>query len=285
MHKVLVSVVLFKNRPEQIASLIKSLSGCRGVELKLVFVDNSPDNRLCSHIPSHMIYHFVGRNLGFGKAHNLAFQQYTSDADFFLVLNPDVELEPNTLSKLTQFMSNNPKVGLCAPLVRNVDGTVQNSYKLLPSPLDLILRRFLPDSEWSKIRNRRYELSDLKLDNPVAVPVLSGCFLLFKSFVFERLNGFDPRFFMYVEDVDICRRARHFGSVVLFPNCHITHEHQKGSFKNFRLLSYHCRSALQYFFKWGWFFDLHRQKINEQALSYEFFPTSQSSPQPNPQVP
>ena len=76
--------------------------------------------------------------------------------------------------------------------------------------------------------------------------------MLFRSLDFKNLNGFDERYFLYLEDADLCRRIQQYEKkIMFFPNVHVIHEHQKGSSKNVKLFFIHLSSAIKYFLKWG----------------------------------
>ena len=80
---------------------------------------------------------------------------------------------------------------------------------------------------------------------------MHGCFMLFKTADFKYLGGFDERYFLYMEDADICRRIDKIEKKILFfPNVEITHQLQKGSSKSIKLFIYHLSSAIKYFLKW-----------------------------------
>lgn len=80
-------------------------------------------------------------------------------------------------------------------------------------------------------------------------------------------NGFDERYFMYMEDVDLVRRLGRLGKTLYAPQVHIVHEYAKGSYGNKKLLVFHLKSGLRYFNKWGWFFDEERRKKNAACLA------------------
>jgi hypothetical protein len=98
------------------------------------------------------------------------------------------------------------------------------------------------------------------------IPWLSGCFLLARTSQLEKIGGFDERFFMYMEDIDLSRRSlRHFKNI-FYPHVTIQHFYEKGSYKSRKLTIIHLISAIRYFNKWGWFFDRQREIINQDAL-------------------
>ena len=145
--------------------------------------------------------------------------------------------------------------------------SIQHLCKLLPAPTDLVLRRFFP--EWLKRITRKriesYELRDLNYDAPAYVPSLSGCFMFARRSVLRAVGGFDERFFLYMEDVDLCRRMLERSQLLYWPAVSVRHVHQMGSYRNRQLLLMHVRSAIQYFNKWGWFRDKKLEEMNRSV--------------------
>ncbi|HBQ2536396.1 TPA: glycosyltransferase family 2 protein, partial [Klebsiella pneumoniae] len=144
------------------------------------------------------------------------------------------------------------------------NGERQYSCRLLPTPSNLFLRRFLPTTAIKY--DATYELKDAEYDKVFSPPSVSGCFMLLTNVLLQKLNGFDERYFMYLEDVDLCRRALQLTKIYYCPETTIVHVFNKGSYKSKLLLWYHIRSAITYFNKWGWFFDKKRYAYNESAL-------------------
>jgi GT2 family glycosyltransferase len=233
---------------------------------QIAVVDNSSEplqHPLFQH--ARVRYVFAGRNLGFGAGHNLAFRQMES-ADFHLLLNPDVTFTASVVRDLVRFAAADPLIGAVMPRICFPDGSLQRLCKLLPTPLDLLLRRFVPFAALREMRRRRYELDLLPQDRAGDVPSLSGCFLLVRAELFQQLGGFDERYFMYMEDVDLVRRIGDRARTVYYPFATVEHAYAKGSYKNRRLFGYHLKSALKYFSKWGWFFDEARSSRNSEIL-------------------
>jgi len=212
-------------------------------------------------------YIFNHANLGFGTAHNRAIAAIDWESDFHLILNPDITFEPNVIPWLIGLFHSNPAIGAIMPRINYPDGTLQRLCKLLPTPVDLILRRFVPIRSVQIAINNRYEMYDLPQDCLVDVPTISGCFLIVRTELFRRIGGFDERFFMYLEDVDLVRRIGDIARVVYEPKVCVTHAYAKGSYRNKTLLAYHILSALRYFGKWGWFWDPVRADRNRRTLN------------------
>jgi GT2 family glycosyltransferase len=95
---------------------------------------------------------------------------------------------------------------------------------------------------------------------------VSGCFLLVRSGILREIGGFDERYFMYLEDVDLVRRVGKSAEVMYEPSVFVVHAYGKGSYRNFKLLAYHILSAIKYFNKWGWFWDPERRRANNLVL-------------------
>lgn len=241
------------------------LLGCTGT---LYIVDNSEQalqNQLFEH--ARVKYIFAGRNMGFGAAHNLALQQVSPASDLHLLLNPDITFGPSVLAAIAAKMENEQDIGVVMPRITYPNGELQRVHKLLPSPVDLILRRFIPFA-WLRNRiNQRYELHSLRQDRPAEIPSLSGCFLVARTNLVKQLGGFDERYFMYMEDVDLVRRIGNVARTVYDPSTVVVHAYAKGSYSNKTLLKYHLASALRYFNKWGWFFDPVRSERNRNTLT------------------
>jgi GT2 family glycosyltransferase len=255
------SLVLYKNNSEQYTKAIKSfLNGCDGV---LIIVDNSPlalNNDIFMH--ERIRYHHSDTNVGFGAAHNKAVAAIDELSKFHLILNPDIIFAKEVIPHLVAVMQSKPEIGVIMPRINYPDGSLQRLCKLLPTPVDLILRRFIPIKSLQNRINYRYELHDLPQDKLIDVPSLSGCFLMVRTNLFRNIGGFDEQFFMYLEDVDLVRRIGDVARVVYYPLVNITHEYARGSYRNIKLLSYHMKSALRYFTKWGWWLDLERENRN-----------------------
>jgi GT2 family glycosyltransferase len=268
MQDIIGSVVVYRNSPEQIRRVITSFLNTR-LNIKLYVIDNSPEDEvrdLCKD--KRVTYIFNGRNLGFGAGHNVAMKTSLTEAKYHVVLNPDVYFGSGVIEKLLEFASSRPEIGLVMPKVLNPDGTIQYLCKRLPTPSDLILRRFLPAAFKPLVEDRlaRYEFRDHDYDSVLSVPVLSGCFMMINCTALSEVGVFDERYFMYMEDVDLCRRIHEKFQTIYFPDVAIYHGYEKGSYRSFRLMLHHVVSALQYFQKWGWISGREQIAINQKAV-------------------
>jgi GT2 family glycosyltransferase len=205
---------------------------------------------------------FLERNLGFGAGHNVAISRIRGGRGVHIVLNPDVEFSSCVVTALVDYMSMHDDIGAIMPRILYPDGRDQHLCKLLPDPLTLFVRRFIPNRSVRSWFDERYELRGIPLDRVSHVPSLSGCFLMVRTDILHRIGGFDERFFMYLEDVDLVRRVGMYGKTVFFPFVSVSHRYGRGSYRSSRLLWYHVRSTVRYFCKWGWVFDRSRVSAN-----------------------
>ncbi len=265
------SLVLYHNQADIFEAAIRCF--LNGSTTGMLFVVDNSEKPLQSPLFEHprVRYHFAARNLGFGAGHNLALsliEQFIVDpAQGHLFLNPDVAFGPAVLPTLLAEIAVDSSIGAVMPQVVFADGQLQRLCKLLPTPVDLLLRRFLPWRPLVEALNHRYELFDLPQVGNQDVPSLSGCFLLVRSSLLKQVGGFDDRYFMYMEDVDLVRRIGDHARTVYVPSVTITHGYGKGSYLNPKLLGYHLRSACIYFWKWGWCFDQTRRERNRRTLN------------------
>ena len=265
LYNIIISVVLYKNKDSEIQSLIDSITTTR-LNHKIYLIDNSPSNELKKFETNAIKYVFNEANMGFGKAHNIAIHDSIDQSKYHLVLNPDIKFEEGVLEDIYQFMESHPEVGQLMPKVYYANGRLQKLCHLLPTPINLISRRFFENMEWSKKLNDKYELKEFEYDKCMNVPNLSGCFMFLRCEALKKTGGFDERFFMYMEDVDFTRRLHAVYKTLFYPYVNIIHGFEKESYSNSAVLKYHINSAVKYFNKWGWFFDTERERFNTQLL-------------------
>lgn len=269
MANITVSIVLYNQETEEISGLLETISREKNI-LQWIVVDNGDSDAASKEVERlGGMYIHSEQNLGFGRGHNLAIEHLRRfKAEYHLILNPDISFKENVLGTLIEVMEMHPDVGLVMPKILYPDGSNQYLCKLLPAPLDLVLRRFAPGpmKQLAKNRIQRYELRNFDYERPVYVPSLSGCFMLTRRSVLDAVGGFDDRFFLYMEDVDLCRRMARVSKLLYWPEVNVTHVHEMGSYKSARVLWLHICAAVHYFNKWGWINDPQRKAANEKAL-------------------
>jgi len=245
---ITASIVVYKENLKVLENAIDSFLGSP-LSKKLYIIDNSPSNEFKNKIQNDSVeYIYSNKNVGFGKGHNSILHKLTSENKYHLILNPDVRFHPEILEKLVLKMESNESFSMIAPRVLNSNNELLHTARRYPSLFELIFR-FLGIFKKFTIRGEYKNQNHKQSFSPDFV---QGSFMLFKTEDLLRLEGFDERYFMYMEDVDICRKIDLSGKRKLyFPATEIIHTHRKGSSKEFRLFFIHISSIIKYFIKWG----------------------------------
>lgn len=264
---ITASLVTYHTKPFDLKRIIECV--LKSNISQLYIIDNSKDDSLRQYaIGYDKATYIKSTNLGFGHGHNIGIvKSFETNANYHVVINPDVYWHDNVIEELEKFMDTHTECGLVMPKILYPNGDIQYLCKLLPSPIHLLGRRFIPFKVVQKRINRRFELKDSGYDKIMEVPALSGCFMFLRTDVLRKVGLFDERYFMYTEDFDLCRRIGEISKTMFYPYVSVYHEYEKGSYKNKKLLKFHIRSAIKYFNKWGWIFDSKRKKINKHCLN------------------
>lgn len=263
--KIIASLVLYRHTQADIKKTLESLFSEESID-KICIVDNGG---YCiwldelSHPKVEVIRLAVNR--GFGSGHNAVFQKFSQGFDYTLICNPDISFSPGQVDQLYSF-SMQRDTGLSIPKVVYPDGSLQHGCKLLPKPWQLFMRRF--GSTMAVKMNQDYELRHADYNRTFFAPSLSGCFMLISRQALQKTGGFDERFFLYLEDVDLSRRVCAAALPVEYcPDSTVVHESQRRSYRDVKFLMYHIFSAVRYFNKWGWLIDKEREALNSRCLS------------------
>lgn len=246
------SLVVFKTAPQMLHDLLQSLPS----SVFTTVIDNSPTPVLqstVSEIP-RAAYHFTGQNLGYGKGHNLGLSLSPPSA-FHLIVNPDIIINPGTLEQMLCYMMQHPDIGILAPKLLHDDGSIQYLNRRYPAVLDLVLRHMPPGLLTKRMIRRLHdhEMRDTGYDAVCDVECISGALMLCKRAALESVGGFDPGYFMYCEDFDLCRALQRQGMrTVCYPDASAVHLWTRASSKESYMTFVHIQSMLRFFNKWGW---------------------------------
>ncbi|WP_380179164.1 glycosyltransferase [Kalamiella sp. sgz302252] len=260
--QIVASIVLYRHSHADIEPTLASLLSEETIE-KIVLVDNGGADWAADLHNPRVDYIRADSNRGFGAGHNLAIEKYRRRSEYFLICNPDIHFGKGSVSALYHAAQQN-KYKFISPSIVYSDGSKQFSCRLLPTPVNLFARRFMPNL--AKDLDEKYELRNADFSKVFPVPSVSGCFMFLESDLLASLEGFDDRYFMYMEDIDLCRRALKYTDIIYYSDVTITHLFKKGSYKNKYLLLQHIFSSIKYFNKWGWFFDPLRRSKNKECL-------------------
>lgn len=265
--KISASIVTFHTKHSDLKRLIDCVM--KSPVDKLFIIDNSSNDELRDFVKDNPRIHYIhSMNLGYGSGHNVAIRKSLEEGmTYHAILNPDVYWYDNVIEEITSYMDNHPECGLVMPKVLYPNGDTQYLCKLVPTPADLILRRFIPIKSWQEKHDYNYEMHWTGYKSIMEVPILSGCFMMLRCDVIKHTKGFDERYFMYAEDVDLCRRIGEVSSTIFYPYISIYHEYAKGSYGNKKMLKMHMSSLIKYFNKWGWLFDSKRRNRNKECIA------------------
>ncbi len=218
-----VSIVIVNyNTGAYLARCLASLAdGCRGVTWDAVVVDNGSSDgseRVVEEPSGRIRLVRADANLGFARAVNLGARQ--TSAPRLLLLNPDCQLSPASVAPLTGDLERYRDCQVIAPLIVDEDGTAQGNARGDPTMMTglfgrtSVLRRLFP--RLSGVARNVVPSSDGDPDRSFEVDWVSGACCMIRRDAFERIGGFDVRYFLYWEDADFCRRIRQAGGTVRF---------------------------------------------------------------------
>ncbi len=266
---ICISIVTYNTDTKELDKLMQSFAAVQQV-FKLIIIDNSPTDDLKRFFNNYSFVEYIHNpaNPGFGASHNMAIQKGIElGSDYHFVVNPDVYFEGDIISPMVEYMEHHSNVGMMMPQILNLDGSVQNLPKLLPSPYSVLMRKVkFPKSVCEKFINQ-YELRNVNKQQIYEAPILSGCFTLFRVEALKSVGVYDDRFFMYFEDWDLSRRMHQKYKTIYYPLVSVYHGYESGANKNSRLFKIFVQSAIKYFNKWGWLLDRERMIVNKKTLA------------------
>lgn len=280
-YKVTGSIVLYNTDKVKLEKVIKSFFNSDISPKRLFLVDNSPTKKsfLYELLQKYkdIDYIFNNKNLGYGRAHNIAINKYKNKSDYHVILNPDIYFDKNVLPILYKNMGQDQQIGLSSVKILFPDNSQQFVHKKLPTFFDVGIRLFVKKipllgklaQKIFKKSMDSYVLKYLDHKENIICPSISGCFMFFRIEALKQIKGFDDKFFMYYEDIDISRRCADNYKTIIFNDLHVFHNWERGSYKNYKLLRYHLSSTFLYFNKWGWLFERERKKLNKKITYYK----------------
>lgn len=229
--------IVSHGQSQLVAKLLYDLASMNRVDLEVLLTLNIPETLAFDTtnypFPVRVINNPTPK--GFGANHNQAFT--VAKAPYFCVVNPDIRLLDSPFEPL-QACLGDKEVAIAAPLVLNPYGEVEDSARRFPTFKKLL----------SKLFRAKCTSDYILRDSPVNVDWAAGMFMMFHRSAFERLNGFNERYFLYYEDVDICARANLTGMrVVLCAGSSVVHHAQRSSHRSLKYLRWHLGSMLNYF--------------------------------------
>lgn len=192
-------------------------------------------------------------NGGYGRGNNQAVRY--AQGEYLLIINPDNTLPENALKSMLQYLLDHPDTGIVGPALVYPDGSIRPSARSFPSIKDLFIKRLHPKKWHEDFEKKRKNQEQSKA---IDVDWMVGACLLMKADLYRSLGGYDERFFLFFEDIDLCRRVKNMGKkVVYLPHVHVLD--RKGRLSGSSIFSLftrkttriHVASAIKYFWKWG----------------------------------
>ncbi len=251
MNKTVTGCIVTYNNIATIGNALSSLFEHTKAPFRLYVVDNGSTDGTVELIEKEYPQVTLirsGANIGFGAGHNIVLDKL--DSDYHVIINPDIILKDDAISKLADFLDKNEDIGMASPEIRFPDGRLQILGKKAPCLKYLVASRMRGDGEPSKLL-REYAMLDRDLSKPVDIQNATGCFMFIRTELFKKLGGFDKRYFMYFEDSDLTRSVNLESRTVYCPEATVYHEWGRESKKNFKLKLVQINSMLNYFAKWG----------------------------------
>lgn len=261
MPKVSIAVQSYKNS-EMLSLCLKSVQEhCADIDYELIVADGetSEDTKMMMREDfADVTFIPHDDNVGFGAMVNACSDKAQGEYIFFI--NFDTVLEKKTVSQFIAFMDAHPKVGLAGPKQKNFNGNYENTRFRFYQPKTILYRRtFLKKFNFAKKHLAYFEMEDVRNSGPYTVEWVIGSAMFVRRSMMEKVGKMDSQFFMYMEDVDWCRRFWEAGYLVCYnPQITMYHFYGKGSakggiFKGLlfnRLTWVHIDSGIKYFKKY-----------------------------------
>ncbi len=276
--QLIVSIVVYNPDLPHLRETLKSVLAS-SLKIKVVIADNSKQALSATFLEEfkNVAYTLTGKNLGYGKGHNINIEKYATEAPYFLVLNPDVYFGPQLLGEMLRRMEADTRIGLSIPRICHPGGGLQMVNRRLPRPQDYVMNfvnNKLKKSFFTSTGYEKYLLKDIDLEKPFVCPTISGCFMFFRSDTLRKVGGFDKRYFLYLEDTDLSRRVAKTHMTVVFSDLMAFHHWSRGAYKNLKLFMLFVNNLGRYFNKWGWIRDQERDELNGKV---DYYPVTQKA--------
>lgn len=242
MQEKLITVsIVSHGHGRMVSRLVESLQARCPEVREIIITRNIADSHL--HLPpDHPGIRLIDNRhpKGFGANHNNAFKQ--SKAPFFCVLNPDITLTENPFPPLLSTLRRT-RAALTAPIAVSPNGEIEDNLRRFPTFGSLLFKLMTGE------KGRYPYRAGQSIIHPDWV---AGMFMLFRRHAFQAIGGFDERYFLYYEDVDICARLWRAGlRVTATAEAQVIHDAQRASYRDLQHLRWHLGSAMRYLLKWN----------------------------------
>ena len=249
-NEITIITVLY-NSSEIVESFFDSLKN-----FKIVAVDNGKNEKILNKIQNYKNIKVISKNknLGYGRAINFAFENVSTN--FFLLLNPDLSIDVNSIENMLNILNQHSDCGIVAPVTL----PDKDFYGAFPE-------KNIKNVNSSKALKSRELLLNAMIEGELCVDVAKGCALLISAKHFENIGKFDEKYFLFWEEIDLCRKFRSKKtSVIITPNSKAQHNQGKSSksnIQNFLIKTFHNEYSPLIYFNVQKFTIYHFKKITK----------------------
>ncbi|MFH1776946.1 MAG: glycosyltransferase family 2 protein [Candidatus Omnitrophota bacterium] len=201
---------------------------CKNISFEILVVDNASEDESILMVKKNFSMVTIvenNKNVGFSKANNQAIQQ--SKGSYLFLLNPDTKIIAANMNNLIEFMDKNSGIGAVGAALLNQDGTPQPSCRQLPSLKSIFWKTLLLDSK---------NFQQTTFDFPQEIEQPMGAAIVVRRMALDKIGLFDEQFFLYYEEVDLCKRLKDAGWKIYF-------------YPEIKIIHYGCISSFQFFSK------------------------------------
>ena len=240
MHKKLTLSIVSHGHHAHVAKLLQHLARLDRSDFEVILTLNLPEPVAVDALPYPVRLIHNSAPKGFGANHNAAFLE--SAGDYFVILNPDIELPEDPFGPLLE-LAQRDSLNICAPLIVDADGQVEDSARNFPTPYGLFKRLLC------RLLGRPILPDALRQDNDTLQPDwVAGMFVMVPRAIYQQLGGFNDDYFLYFEDVEFGARARLAGCHILVcKRARVIHQAQRDSHRQLRFMWWHVQSAAKFF--------------------------------------
>jgi N-acetylglucosaminyl-diphospho-decaprenol L-rhamnosyltransferase len=242
MRKKLTLSIVSHGHRAHVAKLLQQLAGLGRGDFEVILTLNLPEAEPVPldtlPYPLRLIQNPAPK--GFGANHNAAFAESTGE--YFVILNPDIEIPEDPFGMLLQLAERNSQ-NICAPVIIDADGQVEDSARNFPTPYGLFKRLLC------RLLGRPIAPDTFRQDADTLQPDwVAGMFVMVARETYQQLGGFNDAYFLYFEDVEFGARARLAGCHILVcKHARVIHRAQRDSHRQPRFMWWHVKSAARFF--------------------------------------
>ncbi len=246
-------VIVNFNSSRLVKSCVESIKKWGAGEYEIIVVDNTSREEDKNELRKIEGIKIIELSINRGYAAGINCGVKASKGEYTVLMNPDVVFQ-SPLDSIFPFFNKNPRAGAVGIRLLNRDGTIQQTCFSFPNIFVPLCRRtFFGKTRFGKMVLEKYTIDCAKIMEPRKVDWIMGACVFMRREVFEKIGGMDERYFLYFEDIDLCKSLwRAWYEVWHFPQVVATHQHKRISAKKGfnRYVFIHIWSGIKYFMKW-----------------------------------